>query len=107
MKNHTYDEIADYLTDGFWGWSSSSPRAFAIRPGGVLTANVTNLTEAGKQLARWALDAWSNVTGIRFEFTDGEADINFDDTYAGSGGQAWAISTNGKIISAHVNVSPG
>ena len=70
----TYDEIADYLTDGLRERS-----AFHVEPGGVLTANITALTEEGQQLAKWALEAWTNVTGIRFELVeDNHADIIFD-----------------------------
>ena len=74
----TYDEIADYLTDGFWEemWGSQR-RAFDVGPGGVLTADITALPEEGQQLARWALEAWSNVTGIQFRLVTGEADLTF------------------------------
>ena len=78
----TYDEIADYLTNGywdFWEWAGSSRRAFDVEPGGTLTADITALTPAGQQLARWALEAWTSVTGIGFEFVDGDAHITFDD----------------------------
>ena len=35
---------------------------FDLAPSGALTANITDLTEKGQQLARWALEAWTNVT---------------------------------------------
>ena len=77
----TYDDIADYLTGGFWEWiGSTTSRAFDVQPGGVLTTNITALTEEGQQLARWALEAWTKVTGIKFEFVDDDnALITFDD----------------------------
>ena len=82
----TYDEIADYLTDGFAEWKGSSRSAFHVEPGGTLTANITALTEEGQQLAKWALEAWTNVTGIKFEFVgDDYADIMFDDREANTG----------------------
>ena len=43
----THDEIADYLTDGFW-----ERRTFNVEPGGALTVYITDLNEAGQQLAR-------------------------------------------------------
>ncbi len=98
----SYDDIADYLTDGFWERS-----AFFVGPGGVLTANITALPEEGRQLARWAFEAWTNVTGIRFEFVeDNLADIMFDNepAIAATGGPA-AIR-NGFIISSIVNIPP-
>ena len=77
----TYDELADYLIDGFWELSDSDENfSFDVEAGGVLTANITALTEDGQQLARWALEAWTHVTGIRFELVDDEdAQITFTD----------------------------
>ena len=100
----TYDDLADYMTDGFWEWSGSSRAAFDVGPGGTLTADITALTEAGQQLARWALEAWSNVTGIEFQFVDNDnADLIFDNQEAdmASGGFS---SSNGVIQSGSVNV---
>ena len=98
-----YDQIADYLTDGYWEWAGGSRRAFDVAPGGTLTADITNLTAGGQQLARWALDAWTNVSGINFRFVESDADITFDDEEGGAG----TIFTNisgGQIISSFVNV---
>ena len=100
----TYDEIADQLTDGFWEWSDQSRRAFDVEPGGTLDVNISALTADGQQLARWALEAWTNVTGINFRITDStDVHITFDDEAGG----AWARTTTseGEILHAHVNVS--
>ena len=100
----TYDEFADYLTDGFEEWAGGSRRAFDVEPGGVLTADITALTEEGQQLARWALEAWTNVAGIVFKFVaDDNAHITFDDNEDGA--NAYAIPSDGVIVSSHVNVS--
>ena len=102
----TYDEIAHYMTDGNYESFGSRRRAFNVEPGGVLTANITNLTEAGQQYARWALEAWTYVTGIDFELVDHDyADISFDDTQQTN----YAIVQRlfGVINSAFVNVSVG
>ena len=99
----TYDDLADYLTDGFSEWSGGSRAAFDVGPGGTLTADITSLTEAGQQLARWALEAWSNVTGIEFQIVDNvNADITFydKDGFDPSGGFS---SSNGVIESGYVN----
>ena len=102
----TYDEIADYLTDGFWEWGGGPGFAFDVAPGGVLTADITALTEAGKQLARWALEAWTNVTGIIFKFVaDDNAHITFDDNEDGGSGGPTSTVSDGIIVSSHVNVS--
>ena len=59
--------IVDYLTDGFWQQQGESRRKFDVQPGGTLTANIAALTLEGQQLATWALEAWSDVTGINFQ----------------------------------------
>ncbi|MCY4153763.1 MAG: hypothetical protein OXF58_00355 [Gammaproteobacteria bacterium] len=105
----SYDEIADYLTDGFNEWlEGSSRRAFDIESGGVLTVNITALTEEGRQLARWALEAWTNVTGITFEFVDTDnAHIAFDDDEDDPDAAGYSVSSvsNGVISSSEVNIS--
>ena len=98
-----YDQIADYLTDGYWEWAGGSRRAFDVAPGGTLTADITNLTAEGQQLARWALEAWTKVTGINFRFVESDADITFDD--AGENAITSTTWSGNQIISSHVNVS--
>ena len=110
-ENGTYDEIAHQLTDGYWRWKAAEyggfgdRRAFDVGPGGTLTANITGLTAEGQQLARWALEAWTNVTGIEFELVSGEANITFDDDQPGASAKATELYTNGEVRKAHVNVS--
>ena len=98
----TYDEIAHQLTDGFWESRGSRRHAFDVAPGATLTANITALTPEGQQLARWALEAWTNVTGIKFRFVIGDADIAFDDREASvpTGGANWdstGTSSKGRV----------
>ena len=94
-----HEEIADYMT-------SRRPHihSFVMEAGAVLTADISALNEAGQQLARWALEAWTNVTGIEFEYVnDDDAQITFSDN-ADSIASA-GISINQEIIiSAHINV---
>ena len=101
-----YDQIADYLTDGYWEWAGGSRRTFDVAPGGTLTADITGLTAEGQQLARWALESWTKVTGINFRFVESDADITFDDEEDGAGTTFTNIS-GGQIISSFVNVSAG
>lgn len=104
----SYNEIADYLSDGYWEWSGGTRRAFDVEPGGVLTVNITALTEDGQQLARWALEAWTNVTGITFEFIDtDDAHIIFDDDDDDPDRAGYSTSSvsDGVISSSVVNIS--
>ena len=102
----TYDEIADYMTDGYWEGRGEARRAFDVGPGGVLTVNITALTEEGKQLARWALEAWANVADITFEFVeDDNAHITFDDSEKFEGGVNDSIVNNTVIVSSSIRIS--
>ena len=83
--------------------SGRSGRAFDVAPDGTLTADITALTAEGQQLARWALEAWTNVTGINFQFVENDADITFDDEESNAFIRP-DISGN-QIISSFVNVS--
>ena len=100
----TYDELADYLTHGYKEGLGGTPAKIDIKSGGVLTVNITALNEDGQQLARWAFEAWTYVTGIEFELVEGDsALITFDDDDEGA--YASNVTNNGIITSAHVNVS--
>ena len=100
----SYDEIADYLVNGAWEWYGEPGFAFDIEPGGAITVNITALTGTGQQLARWALEAWTGVTGLRFEFVDGDnALITFDDDEAGA--FVDFTRSEGAVVSSRVNIS--
>ena len=100
-----YDQIAAYLTDGYAEWAGGSRYAFDVAPGGTLTADITGLTAEGQQLARWALEAWTNVTGIDFRFVESDADITFDDEEPG--GFASTTWSDNQIIFSYVNIPKG
>ena len=97
----SHDVIAEYM-------SSHRPneQAFDVVSGGVLTADITALNEAGQQLARWALDAWGNVSGITFKLVaDDDAHITFDDNQDNEASATASRSTSeGFIVSAQINV---
>ncbi|MGB8811722.1 MAG: pre-peptidase C-terminal domain-containing protein, partial [Paracoccaceae bacterium] len=63
---YTLDQISNQLTDGYWGYTGASWRAFDVSPGGTLTYDMTALSSAERYLAVSALQAWTDVTGIRF-----------------------------------------
>lgn len=62
---YTHDQIADYLTTGFWA-SFGGPRSFDVSAGDTLLVDVSRLGAAGQTLAHQALTAWAEVTGIEF-----------------------------------------
>ena len=102
----SYDEIAAYLTDGHWEAAGLAGGSFDVAPGGALDVDVSALTADGRQLARWALDAWTGVTGIEFRFVEGgSAHITFDDDEDGA--FSYFTTSGGRIVSSRVNVSTG
>lgn len=96
----TNDQIANQLTEGYWGGSS---RHFNVTAGGTITYNVTALTAAGANLANEAFALWSDATGITFTAVTSGGQIILDDNQSG----AFANSTvsGGIITGSTVNVS--
>ncbi len=101
---YSNDQIAAYLTDGYWNSEGASWRKFAVGAGGTITVNITALTASGQQFAKWALEAWTAASGLKFSYTTGSAQITFDDT---GSYEAWSSSTTSgnTIISSEVNIS--
>ena len=102
----TPEQVADYLTVGFWDdfMGISGPLAFDLGPARDLTFDVSGLRQDGAALARAALDAWSDATGITFVERAGGAEITFSDDQPGGFGGADRI-VGRTIESAIVNVS--
>jgi serralysin len=97
----TYTTIAQHLTDGYWG---GERHHFNVSPGGSITVNITALTAAGQNLARQALQLWSDVMGVTFTEVSTGGQITFDDNEEGAFADAnWSVS--GITSDAHVNVS--
>jgi serralysin len=92
LPEYTLDQIADFLTDGYW---NGDRHAFNTA---TITVNLTGLTAAGQALAQAALDLWEDVSGLNFTTTAGAAQITFDDSdsgaYASSNWSGTVISTS-------------
>lgn len=97
----TIDEMADFLTDGFWG----TRYEFDTSSSNVLTVNLTALTAEGQQLARWALEAWEMVADLEFSEVSGYANLDFDDDQAGAFAGPNSIGFDGYTDQSIVNVS--
>ncbi len=66
LPNYTLDQIADQLTDGYWIWSSQSGRSFDLGRDRTLTYDVSGLGATEQYLARSAMQAWADVSGLTF-----------------------------------------
>lgn len=99
----TTQDLADYLSTGFWTDSGEAPYAFDTSGSNVITVNITGLTAAGQTLARAALDAWEAVADVAFVLTQGVADIIYDDSEPGAYATAW-FDWNGSLDYVEVNI---
>ena len=102
---YTVDQVATYLTDGFWADSGRAGRSFDVQSGGTITYNFSGLDSLGKQAAAQAMEAWTAVSGLQFQAVSGTAMINFDDNNSGAYNSS---STSGStIITSNINVDAG
>ena len=97
------DQMAEYLTDGYWQDRGSARRSFNTVSDNEMTVDLDALTAGGRQLARWALEAWEMVADLSFREVSVGADIVFDDNE--SGAFASSRMSGGRILDAEVNVS--
>ena len=102
---YTIPQIAQQLTDGYWQSIGASRRAFDVAPGQMLNVDISGLDGPGQRLARAALEAWTDVTGIRFDTTPAAGQpvhITLDDVSSGAYSQSFTLG--GDIESSSVNV---
>ena len=97
------DMLADYLTTGYWVDDGASPHRFDTSASNQISVNLSALTADGKQLARWALEAWEAVADIVFVETTGSARITLDDDQPGA--FASYSAGGGFTSSASINIS--
>tara|TARA_R110002049_G_scaffold40370_1_gene123063 strand:- start:1949 stop:3499 length:1551 start_codon:yes stop_codon:yes gene_type:complete len=117
---YSNDEIADYLTDGYWNDKGSQPAAFSIPTGGTITYTFSGLTDYslyeftdndglnadGQFFALEAMNMWRDATGIQFVEVTSGADIYFTDNQGGAFSQSWKSSGGGwQIVDSVVNVN--
>jgi serralysin len=101
--NGTLDQLADFLTDGYWEWRGSNRQSFDTTASNVITYDVTGLTAEGRQLALWAMEAWEMVANVQFQaVSSGVADLTFDDARPGAFANNSVTGTT--ITSARINV---
>nr|WP_169618103.1 M10 family metallopeptidase C-terminal domain-containing protein [Ruegeria sp. PR1b] len=100
----TLDEMAEYLTDGYWEDSFDSRHSFDTSDSTEITVNLSALSSGAQQLARWAFEAWELVADLEFvETSSSNVDILFRDN--DSGAYATSSTSGGTIQSSEVNIS--
>jgi hypothetical protein len=99
------DTLAAYLTNGYWGGTSHH---FAVTQGGTITVNLSTLNAGEQNLARTALQEWSDVIGVHFQEVTTGGQIAFDNSEDTSGNPVAATDASysrGITSSAHVHIS--
>jgi serralysin len=101
--NGTLDELADYLVTGYWESTGRGARSFDTSGSNQITVNLNGLTAEGRDLARWAMEAWELVANLDFVEVSGTALITFDDN--DSGAYNSSTTSGARLISSSINVS--
>ena len=79
------NQLSTYLIEPGFSSPDFHRLAFPVAPGGTLTANITALSDTGKVLAQRALMAWTEATGIHFQFiSEDGAHLVFVENRAGA-----------------------
>jgi len=101
----TYDEMAAYLTDGFWEDVGDVRHSFDTSVSNVITVDLTDLNADEAQLARWALQTWEAVADIDVVEVGGGAQITFVNDARGLQAFTSHVSDGGTTLSAEINIS--
>ncbi len=100
----TAQQMASYLTRGYWVEKGESPHSWDTSDSNVITVNLSAVSAQMKLLLRAAMDSWEAVADIDFREVSGRADITFTST--GSGANTTAVyETDGDMVRATVNIS--
>ncbi len=106
LTEFTYDEIADFLTEGSWTQRTHDDGDGNASNGTTITYHIDDLPAATQALAIAAMQAWADVANLNFVevTTAAGADLRFEDGDDG----AYAATTTagvGTIGSVRINVS--
>ncbi|WP_374372163.1 M10 family metallopeptidase [Tabrizicola sp.] len=97
----TLDQIANQLTNGYWGGEQYK---FALTSTRTLTYNVTGLSAKEQAIAVAALEAWTEVTGIKFVATTAKtAKLMFDNNDP-DGAYAYSDFTGNTLTQSFINI---
>ncbi len=93
----TVAQLAEYLKSG----NTNTEFTYNTSISNVITVNLNGLTNAGKQLARWAMEAWEMVADLDFQEVNSGEMITVDDEDSG----AFAYYPNAGSTSSGVEVN--
>ncbi len=79
------DDLADYMINGFWTDLGVSAHKYDTSSSNRITVDITALSGDGKQLARWAFEAWEAVADVKFvEVSSSSAQIVMNENGLGA-----------------------
>lgn len=105
LPSFNYDQIAHQLTDVGQEFFGDGRQAFDVSTDRTLSVNLTAMNVGGQAFALAALEAWTNISGIRFITTTGAADITFDHNASDTAAFADTTVNNGIIQSATITIT--
>lgn len=100
-------EMADYLTTGYWDAVGFSDQQWDTSQSNVVTVNISGLTNATKQLAIWAMESWEMVIDVDFQIVTSGEDITIDDEVAFSAYAYQPNSTDSPFVVDGVELNVG
>ncbi len=86
----TLSQIANQLTTGFWTSDPDGTRRFDVTAGDTLRVDLSNLAAQTRVIAQYALQAWTDVSGLKFSVLGSSTGR----TIAESGDAPGTIATN-------------
>lgn len=102
---YSHDQIANYLTTGYWNSQGVGPIKFDVQAGGTLTFNILDLPADERFFAVAAMEAWAQATGINFvQSTSSAADIIFTNDDLNGAYSTWSSYGGGIISQSTVNI---
>lgn len=100
---YNVDNVLTEMTE--LGWGAGTPIRFNTT---AITYNISDLTEDGQRLARWAFDMWSKISNLSFiEVGNSNAAIMFDDEKSGAYANLPSIFDDGTYYRCNININKG
>ena len=99
LPNYSLNQIADQLINGYWESAGYEWRAFKLGADRELTIDLHDLSADERFIAKTALAAWSDVTGIEFTEIKITEESHFD--AAANRGTAHKIALGGAFYGKH------
>ncbi|MGR3630923.1 MAG: M10 family metallopeptidase [Limimaricola soesokkakensis] len=103
-RDATPQDIADYLIGGYNDSTNIPYTFFDPDARGPIRADISGLNADGRQLAKWAMNAWESVADVEFKRVKRGADLTFVDHLNGAHAETEARA-DGTITKAKINVS--